>query len=141
MLDQNPDASPSSSGPRSSGPRFVAGVLAVVSGGYSLVGATGEMAVVLSEWFMLLLGVVAVSHGLALLVTGAERFGRANGPVICLWATAMALVQFRVRSSPRFADGGVWTSNPGDPTWMLGLAALAFGSGLVLAWLDLRTAE
>ena len=50
--------------------RRLAGLLAVATGGYALVGATGEMAMLLGERLMALCGVAAVGHGLAL-VAGA----------------------------------------------------------------------
>lgn len=116
------------------------GLLGVATGGYALVGATGELALLLEERLFLLVGAVAVGHGLALAAdaTALDRLGRANGPLSCCWAGALGWLAIQSRSTASFADGNVWASNPGDWTWLAGLAAASLAVGLVVTWLDVR---
>jgi len=119
------------------------GLLGVATGGYALVGATGEMALLLEERLFLLVGPVAVGHGLALAAnaTALDRLGRANGPLSCCWAGALWWLAVRSRATAGFADGNVWASNPGDWTWLAALAAASLAVGLVVTVQDVRSEE
>ncbi|WP_135851927.1 hypothetical protein [Halorussus salinus] len=123
--------------------RSLAGLLGVATGGYALVGATGEMALLLEERLFLLVGLVAVGHGVALAADAAalDRLGRANGPLGCCWAGALWWLAVRSRSTAGFADGNVWASNLGDWTWLASLAAASLAVGLVVTVQDLRSEE
>ena len=78
---------------------------------------------------MLVIGLVVVVHGIVLLTPVAERFGRASGPLMVVWAVIMLGIQ---------ALAAMSSSDPmmGSPSWDVGMVALAvlmLVSGLIMS--------
>jgi hypothetical protein len=74
--------------------------IALVSGAYSIGSAlSGASAVPMTDgmglaaWLMLLIGVVAVVHGIVLLTPAAAMLGGSSGPLMLLWALVMLGIQ------------------------------------------------
>ena len=110
--------------------RLYASAIAVVSGVYSIAGATaGSMgSMPMSDSVMLVLGVVVLLHGVALLTPLADRFGRASGPLMLVWAGLMLGNQ---------ALAATTASAPmmGEASWdggMVAIAVLMLASGLIM---------
>ncbi|WP_254538792.1 hypothetical protein [Halomarina litorea] len=115
--------------------------IAVVSGLYSLVSATGGSGMMGSNsgLLMALLGVVVVVHGVVLLTPSAVRLGNASGPLMIGYSLVMLLNQVLVgvTGSANWGmgsgmgssmDGGM--GSMGSPMtagmgWDLGMVALA----------------
>jgi hypothetical protein len=100
--------------------------IALVSGLYSLISATGGggMMGTNSGWLMLLLGLVVVVHGVVLLTPYADRLGAASGPLMIGYSLLMLLNQALVGTT-------------GSANWGMGGG---MGSGRVEGWAPARTA-
>lgn len=102
--------------------RLYGSAIAVVSGLYSVFLATMGVGMSTNAWFMLVLGIVVLVHGLFLLTPRAATF-QASGPLMLLYSLLMLLDQAWLATR----DGGM----PGamDPmtgmTWDPGMIALA----------------
>ncbi|MFB6195452.1 MAG: hypothetical protein ABEI80_04720 [Haloplanus sp.] len=114
--------------------------IALVSGVYSLLSATGNgMMWSNSGLLMAALGIVVVVHGVVLLTPYADRIGTASGPLMIGYATLMLLNQalVGVTGSATWGMGGGMSPgmggmaggmNGGMPPgmgWNLGMVALA----------------
>ncbi|QIO24891.1 hypothetical protein [Haloarcula sp. JP-L23] len=114
--------------------------IALVSGLYSLVSATGGTGMMGSNsgLLMALLGVIVVVHGVFLLTPYASRLGKASGPLMIGYSLVMLINQalVGVTGSTNWGmgmgsgtDGGMTGSMGSTITagmgWDLGMAALA----------------
>jgi len=120
--------------------------IALVSGVYSLVSATGGggMMATTGGGLMLLLGVVVVVHGVVLLTPYASRLGAASGPLMIGYALLMFLNQALVGTTGSMnwgmgggmgggmgsgmnggMAGGMTSTMTGGMGWDLGMVALA----------------
>jgi len=116
--------------------------IALVSGLYSLVSATGGggMMGTNSGWFMLFLGIVVVVHGVVLLTPYASRLGSASGPLMIGYSLLMLLNQALVGTTGSMnwgmgggmgtgmnggMNGGMGSTMTAGMTWDLGMVALA----------------
>lgn len=129
-----------------------AAAIAVVSGGYSVLVATGGQAMTAGAWVMLLVGVAALVHGVALLTPAASRLGGWSGPLMIAYAVVMLAnrAAFPMGSGgmmgPGSMDGGMaggmgsggmmggylGTMGPGGGPGMVALAILMLASGLIM---------
>lgn len=74
--------------------RLYGGAVSVVSGGYSVWLSTAGMGLQrTSSWPMVLVGLVALVHGLALFTPVARSIGRASGPLMVVYSVVMLLLQ------------------------------------------------
>lgn len=112
--------------------------IALVSGLYSLVSATGGTGMMGSNsgLLMALLGVIVVVHGVVLLTPYASRLGNASGPLMIGYSLVMLLNQALVGTtgSMNWGMGGGMDSGMGSGMgsgmtagmgWDLGMVALA----------------
>jgi hypothetical protein len=116
--------------------------IALVSGLYSLISATGGggMMGTNSGWFMLLLGIVVVVHGVVLLTPYASRLGSASGPLMIGYSLLMLGNQALVGTTGSMnwgmgggvgsgmnggMSGGMGSTMSAGMTWDLGMVALA----------------
>lgn len=114
--------------------------IALVSGVYSLVSATGGRGMMGSNsgLLMALLGVVVVVHGVVLLTPYASRLGNASGPLMIGYSLVMLLNQALVgfTDSPNWGmgmsggmgsgmSGGMGSTMTAGMGWDLGMVALA----------------
>ena len=77
---------------------------------------------------MLIIGVVVLLHGIALLTPLADRFGRASGPLMILWAAIML-------GNQALAATGSSMPMMGSASWdggMVAIATLMLASGLIM---------
>lgn len=94
--------------------RLYGGVIAVVSGLYSLfLASTGMSMMTGAWWFMALLGLVVLVHGV-LLFGSPETLGGHSGPLMIVWAVLMLLNQ-------------AWL---GSPIWMAGGSGYGMDGGM-----------
>lgn len=110
--------------------RLYASAISVVSGVYSVVASrqAGMGPLPMSDSLMLIIGIVVLVHGIALLTPLADRFGRASGPLMLLWAAFMLGNQALAATSsstPMMADAS-WDGG------MVALATLMLASGLIM---------
>ena len=110
--------------------RLYGSAIAIVSGIYSVAaGVPNRMgSMPTSDTVMVALGIVVLAHGIALLTPLADRFGRASGPLMLVWAGVMLANQALAATSssaPMMAnarwDGG-----------MVAIAVLMLASGLIM---------
>ena len=116
--------------------------IALVSGLYSLISATGGggMMGTNSGWLMLLLGIVVLVHGVVLLTPYANRLGSASGPLMIGYSLLMLLNQALVGTTGSMnwgmgggmgsgmgsgMSGGMGSTMTAGMTWDLGMVALA----------------
>ena len=116
--------------------------IALVSGVYSLLSATGGTGMMSSNsgLLMALLGVVVVVHGVVLLTPYASRLGNASGPLMIGYSLVMLLNQalVGVTGSVNWGmgsgmgsgmnggmSGGMGSSMTAGMGWDLGMVALA----------------
>lgn len=116
--------------------RLYGGVIAVVSGGYSIwLGATN------GGLLMVLLGAIVLIHGL-LLFAAPGRLGNVSGPLMVGWSVLMLLNQLSTwwmgtNSGMESGMNGGMGSPPGmgvDPG-MVAIALVMLASGIVM-WRD-----
>lgn len=69
--------------------RLYGSLVALASGGYAVYRSMGMMDVQAGAWFMLIVGLVVIVHGLALTTPLADRLGGASGPLMIVWAVLM----------------------------------------------------
>ena len=114
-----------------SDPRLYASTIAIVSGIYSMAAATtagGMGSMPMADSVMLIIGVVVLLHGIALLTPVADRFGRASGPLMIVWAGIMLgnqVLAATVASAPMMGDAE-WDGG------MVAIATLMLASGLIM---------
>jgi hypothetical protein len=114
--------------------------IALVSGIYSLVSATGGTGMMGSNsgLLMAILGVIVVVHGVILLTPYATRLGKASGPLMIGYSLVMLLNQalVGVTGSANWGmgmgsgmgsgmDGGMGSTMTVGMGWDLGMVALA----------------
>ncbi|MFC7130520.1 hypothetical protein [Haloferax chudinovii] len=114
--------------------------IALVSGVYSLVSATGGTGMMGSNsgLLMALLGVIVVVHGVVLLTPYANRLGKASGPLMIGYSIVMLLNQalVGVTGSANWGmgmgsgmdggmTGGMGSTMTAGMGWDLGMVALA----------------
>jgi hypothetical protein len=116
--------------------------IALVSGLYSLVSATGGSGMMgtNSGWLMLLLGIVVLVHGVVLLTPYANRLGSASGPLMIGYSLLMLLNQALVGTTGSMnwglgggmgggmgtgMNGGMSSTMTAGMAWDLGMVALA----------------
>ncbi|WP_426963986.1 hypothetical protein [Haloparvum alkalitolerans] len=73
--------------------RLYGAAVGVASGGYSVISATTASRMVTAGWLMLVVGAVALVHGIALLTPAADRIGDASGPLMAVYALTMLAIQ------------------------------------------------
>lgn len=110
--------------------RLYASAIAVVSGIYSMAAAAsdGMGSMPMSDSVMLILGVVVLVHGIALLTPLADRFGRASGPLMVIWAAIMLANQALAATSASAPMMGELRWDGG----MVAIAVLMLASGLIM---------
>ena len=120
--------------------------IALVSGLYSLISATGGGGLrgTNSGWLMLLLGIVVVVHGVVLLTPYASRLGTASGPLMIGYSLVILLNQALVGTTGSMnwgmgggmgsgmgsgmnggMGGGMGSTMTAGMAWDLGMVALA----------------
>ena len=110
--------------------------IALVSGLYSLVSATGGSGTMgmgsSGGLLMALLGVVVVVHGVVLLTPYADRLGGASGPLMIAYSLLMVLNQVLVGATGSMnwgmgsgTNGGMGFGMTAGMGWDLGMVALA----------------
>jgi hypothetical protein len=120
--------------------------IALVSGVYSLLSATGGTGMMESNsgLLMMLLGVIVVVHGVVLLTPYADRLGNASGPLMIGYSLVMLLNQALVGVTGSMnwgmgggmgsgmnggmgggMSGGMGSSMTAGMGWDLGMVALA----------------
>lgn len=142
---------------RVSNTRLYAAAIAIVSGGYSILstgsgamagsGTMGGSGATVGGWVMLLVGVVALIHGVVLLTPAADRLGSWSGPAMIAYAVVMLLNRAVL---PMGMDGSgmgggmgpgmgggtmggyLGSMGPGGGPGMVALALLMLVSGLVM---------
>lgn len=88
--------------------RLYGGAVGVVSGAYSLWLSTAGMGMQrATAWLMLLVGLVAFVHGLALFTPAATSIARASGPLMLAYAVVMLLLQAWMALSAPAMGGGM----------------------------------
>jgi hypothetical protein len=128
--------------------RLYGGAVGVVSGAYSVWLSTAGMGMQrASSWLMVLVGLVALVHGLALFTPAARSIGRASGPLMLAYAVVMLLLQgwMAVMAPAGGMDGGMnggmdggmnggmdGTMAMGADPGMVALALLMLFSGLLM---------
>ena len=122
--------------------RLYGSAIAIVSGVYSLLIASGMEALGPSGVVMIVLGAVVLLHGIALLTPLADRIGTVSGPAMIVWAVAMLGNQALLATMPGWgmgsANGGSMGGAMGmasgwDPG-MVAVAALMLVSGLIMTF-------
>lgn len=112
--------------------RLYGSAIAVVSGLYSLYLATSGVEMTANAWFMLVLGLVVLVHGLFLLTPRAPGFS-ASGPLMLLYSLLMLVDQAWLATR----DGMPGAMDPMmGMTWdpgMVALALLMLISGAIMA--------
>ncbi|MFB6082196.1 MAG: hypothetical protein ABEJ67_05175 [Halanaeroarchaeum sp.] len=117
--------------------------IALVSGSYSLLAATGGgMLTTNSGILMSLVGIVVVLHGAVLLTPVSDRLGTASGPLMIGYSLLMGLNQLVVAAtmSADWGMGGGMATEMGSSmgvgaSWDIGMVALAvlmFISGAIM---------
>lgn len=109
--------------------RQYASAIALVSGIYSVTsGIVGGMAMMpLSDSLMLVLGIVVITHGIALLTPLAERLGRASGPLMIVWAAIMLVNQLLAAAAMSGSTMASWDAG------MVALAVLMLASSVIMS--------
>lgn len=100
--------------------------IAVVSGGYSILASTGGTGMTTGAWIMLLVGVVALVHGIVLLTPVAGRLGTWSGPLMIAYAVVM-LVN---RAVLPMGSGGMMGSGMGGSAGSGGMGSGGMGGGM-----------
>lgn len=124
--------------------RLYGGVIAVVSGLYSLWLSSTGMAFDAAGTLMAILGLVVLLHGVALFVV-PDRLGDASGPLMVVWAVLMLLNQvwMATMTGPGTMDGGMGMNGGmdsgmgvvGGMGWNVGMLAIAvimLASGVIM---------
>jgi hypothetical protein len=116
----NDDSSPSTV-------QLYGSAIAVVSGVFSILSASTASRMGGFAWFMLIVGVVVLAHGVILLTSLAERLGRASGPLMIGYAVLMLANQALLATRPAGSGmgNGMGTSNG------MGMGS---GMGQAMAW-------
>lgn len=130
-----------------------AAAIAIVSGGYAVLTASGGgmmagSGTTAGGWVMLLVGLVALVHGIVLLTPAAERLGSWSGPAMIVYAVVMLLTravlpmgmdsaQMGPMMDSGFGFGGMMggylgTMGPAGGPGMIALALLMLASGLIM---------
>lgn len=110
-----------------------AAAIAVVSGAYSVLLATGGAAMTVGVWVMLVVGAVAIVHGIALLTPAASRLGAWSGPLMIGYAIVM-LVNRAVMPMGRGSMSGGMMNGGGAGGMMggsMGTMGSAGGAGMI----------
>ncbi|MFB6268055.1 MAG: hypothetical protein ABEI31_10380 [Halodesulfurarchaeum sp.] len=117
--------------------RRYGGVIAIVSGVYSLLrGSGGAMSG--PDWVMLLLGVVVLVHGVVLFTPAVRRLGSVSGPLMIGYAVVMLANQawMATMSTPPMGDsmgmGGSAPMGPGYDLGMVAIAVIMLASGVLM---------
>jgi len=110
--------------------------IAVASGGYAVLTST-EGAMGTGEYVMLLVGLVAVAHGVVLVTGFVDRIGDASGPLMVAYALLM-LGNQAIFGPSMGPDGGMDGRMAAEATMgydlgMVVLALLMLVSGLLMA--------
>jgi hypothetical protein len=110
--------------------RLYGSAIAIVSGIYSVAaaGSDGMGSMPVNDSVMLVLGIVVLAHGIALLTPLADRFGRASGALMLVWAGIMLGNQALAATSssaPMMSDAS-WDGG------MVAIAVLMLASGLIM---------
>lgn len=123
--------------------RLYGSAVALVSGVYSVYLAIAGPGMGQSAWFMLLLGIIVIVHGVVLVTPVAAILGAASGPLMILYALLMVLNQGWMLW---MADGGMngmggmdgmggMSGMTGGQPWNAGMVAIAllmFVSGIIM---------
>lgn len=125
-----------------------ASAIAVVSGAYSVLASTGGTGMTAGAWVMLVVGIVALVHGVALLTPAAGRLGGWSGPLMIAYAVVMLLNRavLPMGTSGMGPTGGMGPGGMGSGMMdgyggamgagggagMVALAVLMLASGLVM---------
>lgn len=123
--------------------------IGVVSGVYSLFQATTGAGMSGSAWFMVVLGVVVLAHGIVLVTPAASTLGRASGPLMISYSVLMLLNQAWLSSGVGSGmdgdgmmgsgsmNGGMQSgmdvaSTMGTDAGMVAIAVLMLASGVIM---------
>ena len=110
--------------------RLYASAIAIVSGIYSVAAAVPDAmgSMPMGDSVMLIIGVIVLVHGVALLAPLADRFGRASGALMLVWAAVMLANQALAATgtSAPMMDGAAWDGG------MVAIAVLMLASGLIM---------
>lgn len=103
------------------------GVIAVVSGGYSMYLSTRGTGMSSSAWFMLALGAIVFVHGFVLFTSLAHRLRGSSGPLMIVYASLMLLNQAWMAAMPLSSMG----SGMGDGMGNAMAASIGWDAGMV----------
>lgn len=137
---------PTTSGESVSTASLYAAAIAIVSGGYSVLASSGGLGTSTGAWLMLLVGLVALVHGVALLTPAAARLGDWSGPLMIAYALVMLLNRavFPMGTGGMgpgamgggtgfgMMDGYLGTMGTAGGAGMVALAVLMLASGLIM---------
>lgn len=114
--------------------RLYGSVIAIVSGIYSISLSTTGMAMTGLAWFMLVLGVIFLVHGILLVTPAAGRMGGGSGIAMIVYSVLMILNQgwMGTMGGPVGMMGGPMTAGMGWSPGMLAIAVLMLASGIIM---------
>jgi len=115
--------------------RLYGSVIALVSGGYSLYLSTTVTIMSAPAWFMLVLGLVVIVHGVLLLTPLASRLGAGSSIAMIVYSVLMLINQgwMWTMGTSMGMVGGVMTRSMGWNPGMIAIAALMLASGIIMA--------
>lgn len=112
--------------------RWYGGSIAIVSGLYAVILSLTPAMMTMGAWFMLVLGIIVLAHGILLVTPLVNRLETISGPLMLLYAALMLLHQawlgIRSMGTDEMMDTGAMMWDPG----MVSLALLMLVSGLVM---------
>lgn len=122
--------------------RLYGSLIALVSGGYSSFQSITGPAMTGSSWVMLVVGVIALVHGIVLLTPAVDRLGTASGPLMIGYAVVMLLNQGLMTTDTMSSgmdsgmgssmDGGIAAGGMGVDVGMIAIAVLMLASGVIM---------
>lgn len=112
--------------------RLYGGSIAIVSGLYAVILSLTPTQMTMGAWFMLILGIIVLAHGILLVTPLVNRLETISGPLMLLYAALMLLHQawlgIQSMGTDEMMGMGAMTWDPG----MVSLALLMLVSGLVM---------
>ncbi len=115
--------------------RWYGGSIAIVSGVYAVIMSMIMPEMTQAGWFMLVLGLIVLVHGILLVTPLVLRWGDISGPLMLLYAALMLLQQAWLAIRQPEMEGMNGMMETGTMTWdpgMVALALLMLISGLIM---------
>lgn len=112
--------------------RWYGGSIAIVSGLYAVILSLTPTSMTMGAWFMLLLGIIVLAHGILLVTPLVAQLEAISGPLMLLYAALMLLHQawlgIQSMGTDEMMGMGAMTWDPG----MAALALLMLASGIIM---------